>query len=537
MINFNRYRQTSSIRRFACFYFFLVSLFWAEPHLSAQEEASVEQQLRRLIPAATAIDRQVFEKIASSLVAPSRDSFKSDSLTAELMFLNQKTAQDSEGHFRYLTEGRMPKPTQFAREMYRSIGKGRFRIVTHPVTMIQAERITKLEADVDGNTATGSFEFHVPELYEGKADFTAEKRDDDWRLTRFQMPKLDIDIRSDESGRWWRTEDLQGFDLPKCLVGHTGTIWSFDFSKDGTRLVSGSNDGSVRIWNVAERKTILTISKAHKPGPAAPSIGGVLSVCFSPDEQRIATAGDDGTAKIWDAQSGERQFEIPVNNIVNQVIYTPDGKSLVVASGELKVWDISRDESLTIEQQSFPTITVSPDGKTLVSSEKESNREASGKNRDHHLNLFEITTGRELAASTEGHETSVTDVKFSPDGERIASCSRVQTIKIWDAKNLRLLKTIEADAAEFQSLSWSPDGRWIAGGGWVVGGNLNGGTHTWNGGVYVWDSATGKLHAKLPEHPQGVRCVTYSPDGKQIVTAGDDGVIRLWATTSFAAAR
>lgn len=531
MTNFNRDRQKLSAQQFAGFCISMLSLFLPRPELTAQEEATVEEQLRRQIPSATAIDRQVFEKIARAAEAPNRDTFDSHSLTAELMFLNHKTAQDSQGQFRFLTEGRMPKPAEFAQEMYRSIGGGRFRIVTHPVTMIQAERITGLEAEVDGNTATGSFEFHVPELYEGKADFTAEKSGGEWRFTRFQMPKLDIDIRSDESGHWWRTEDLQGFDLPKCLIGHTGTVWSLDFSKDGQRLVSGSNDGTVRIWNVAERTTALTISQAHKPNPAAPRSGGVLSVCFSPDGKSIATAGDDGTAKIWDAQSGELQFEIPIKNIVSQAIYTLDGKSLAVASGELKVWDISREAGLTIDAQSFPTIAVSPDGKTLVSAGEESNRKTSRENRDY-LKLFEMTTGRELAVSTASHEILVTDVRFSPDGKRIASCSRDRTIKTWDAKSLRLLTMIEAREAVFQSLSWSPDGHWIVGGGWVVGGDHDEGTHTWNGGVYIWNSATGKLRAKLPEHPQGIRCVTYCPNGKQIVAAGDDGVIRLWKCES-----
>lgn len=515
MTYFNQDKQPSPVQQFASSCFCMLSFFLTGTDLSAQEERSVAEQLRRQIPSATAIDRKVFESIARSSESPKRDFFKNHSLTAEVMFLNRQTVRDSDGQFRYLTEGKMPKPSQFTREMYRSIGKGRFRMVTHPVTMIQAERITKIKADVDGNRATGSFEFHVPELYEGKANFTAKKIDDEWRFKRFRMPKLEIDIRSDESGHWWRTEDLKDFDPPECLVGHTGTIWGLDFSQDGTRLVSGSNDGSVRIWNVAEGTTTLTIAGAHKPSPAAPSIGGVLSVCFRPDGKRIATAGDDGTAKIWDAQSGERQLEIPVENIVNQAIYTHDGKSLAVASGELEVWDISREESLTIEGQSFPTIAVSPDGNTLVSADQESNREASGEQRDHHLKLFEITTGRELAASTEEHEILVTDVSFSPDGKWIASCSRNKTIKIWDAANLRLAKTIQGHEEALQSIDWSSDGRWI------VCGDMG-------GGVKVWNAASGELHAPLPEHSQAIRCVRFSPDGKRIATAGHDGVVRLW---------
>lgn len=523
MTSFNRDRQTSIVPLFACFCFCVASLCLTGTSLCAQEDASVIDQLRRQIPSATSISRDLFENIARASEAPKREAFKNRSLTAELMFLSHKTVQGSGGQFRYLTESRMPKPTQFAQEMYRSIGKGRFRIVTHPVTMIQAERITKLEADVDGNRATGSFEFRVPELYEGKADFTAEKRGDDWTFTRFEMPNLKIDIRSDESGHWWRTDNLSGFELPKCLTGHTDTVWSLDFSKDGTQLVSGSSDHSVRIWDVDRREEVLTIPRAHKRSPAAPRIGGVLSVGFSPRENRVASFSDDGTVKIWNGETGDLEREIEVKNIVSEICFSPDGQSLLSSGSVLEVWNAKTGElEQTIRGHSFPSIAISPDGLRIVTAGPDPKRKDPDDNR-RNLKLWDAKSGELLETSGDHHSALTTEIAFSPDEQRIASCSLDTTIKIWDAKNLEQLKSIEGGES-LQSLSWSPDGRWI------VSGDLS-------GAVNVWDSITGKKHVSLPKHPQGIRCVRYGPDGKSIATAGHDSVVRLWAFSGESAVR
>ena len=189
-----------------CFAFPTGTTFCSE--LQAEDAPKIDQRFRVLISAASAIDREVFEKIATSTTGPTADSFDEPSLSAELMMLAikpPKTDADNLLQFRFLTE-RIPRPNEIAGEMYRSIGGGNLRLVYRPVTMIQAERITRCEATVEGTKATGSFDFHVPKLYEGSADFTAEKVDDQWRIVEFQMQTVGIHIVRDSAGKWKRVE-------------------------------------------------------------------------------------------------------------------------------------------------------------------------------------------------------------------------------------------------------------------------------------------------------------------------------------------
>ena len=177
------------------------------PSLLSQEPPQIDQPFRDLIPAASAIDRKVFERIAMSSSNPTADSFDENSLSAELLLL--KTTKQEKGNdkiqFRYLTDN-YPKPAEIANEMYHRVSLGPLQIVHRPVTMIHSERITRCEATVTGSRATGSFDFLVPDLYEGSADFKAQKVDDQWQIIEFEMKTVGIHIKRNEDGKWRRVD-------------------------------------------------------------------------------------------------------------------------------------------------------------------------------------------------------------------------------------------------------------------------------------------------------------------------------------------
>jgi hypothetical protein len=91
--------------------------------------------------------------------------------------------------------------------MYRPVGAGNVVLFVPPVTMIHAERITRCEATVDGKTARGSFDFRVPDLYEGSADLVAKrKEDEDWKIIELQMKTIGIHVSRDAEGKWRRVD-------------------------------------------------------------------------------------------------------------------------------------------------------------------------------------------------------------------------------------------------------------------------------------------------------------------------------------------
>jgi len=176
------------------------------------------------------------------------------------------------------------------------------------------------------------------------------------------------------------------------------------------------------------------------PRPARnSSLQGGRSVAFSPDGNRLASAGGDGGVKVWDAQTGQEILIVKVRT-TGAVAFSPDGKRLASSShlplgSEIKVWDAQTgQELLTFEGNTFvSSVAFSPDGKRLTSS--------TGGGPSGEVKVWDAQTGQELLTFQGGGIGS--SVAFSPDGHRLASAaaiphadSPVRTVKIYDATPL-----------------------------------------------------------------------------------------------------
>ena len=272
----------------------------------------------------------------------------------------------------------------------------------------------------------------------------------------------------------------------KVLRGHTRGVNSVSFSPDGSRIVSGSADYTVRVWDSQSGAELMRLN-GHTYE--------VSSVSFSPDGTRIVSGSWDDTVRVWDVASGECVLTL-MSSWVESVAFSPDGRRIVSGSGtgQMSVWDASSGELLKV---------------------------------------------------LDGHIQPVGSVSFSPDGSHLVSGSWDNTVRVWDASSwvcVVLIGTPQADPEESEqedaawdrgsvlgpleghtswvnSVSFSPDGLRI------VSGSGNG---SWDNTVRVWDASSGELLKTLEGHTDSVNSVSFSPDGSRIVSGSNDKTMRVW---------
>jgi Flp pilus assembly protein TadD len=153
-------------------------------------------------------------------------------------------------------------------------------------------------------------------------------------------------------------------------------------------------------------------------------------------------------------------------------------------------------------------VAFSPDGQRLASASS-----------DQTVKIWETATGKELLA-LKGHADVVDSVAFSPDGQRLASASNDQTVKIWDSATGKELFALKDHAGWVWSVAFSPDGRRLAS------------SANMDGTVKIWDSATGNELVAFKGHASAVRSVAFSPDGQRLATGSDDQTVRIWDTAT-----
>jgi WD40 repeat protein/serine/threonine protein kinase/TPR repeat protein len=285
-----------------------------------------------------------------------------------------------------------------------------------------------------------------------------------------------------------------------AITGHADRVRSAEFSPDGRRIVTASNDKTARIWDAETGREIALLS-GHTDA--------VRSAAFSPDGRRIVTASADKTARIWDAATGK---EIMLLNghtdRVSTAVFSPDGRHVVTASRDktARIWDAATGrQTLLLSGHTERVISAafSPDGRRIVTASD-----------DKTARLWEAATGREILLIS-GHTGPVISAAFSPDGRRMVTASWDQTARIWEAATGRQLAVLSGHLEGLLSAAFSPDGERVI-------------TASDDETARIWDAATGRGIMLLSGHSETVDTASFSPDGRRIVTASDDKTARLW---------
>jgi len=326
----------------------------------------------------------------------------------------------------------------------------------------------------------------------------------------FVRTGLGVEIWDATTGKNLRTIDDKTFDRDISAA----------YSPDSRTIVTGTEKGFIKIWDVASGRKLNTLS-GHNNSVKSGGSTDVTSVSFSPDGRTVLSGSSDSTLKLWDVTSGVELRTLSGNtSVVIASGFSPDG-NIIFSGGydeSIRLWDVSSGQKLMNIGRNAYEITatdISRDGRLIVSSSS-----------DNIITIWDATNGHVLRTLV-GHKKPISQVALSPDGQTIASISE-EGIKFWSVSSGKELHSLTLNGA--QSIAFSPDNRTLVSGAeYNIFSNTN---MTFKCNIKLWDVFTGKEVRTISDSCPRAMSVAYSPDGSAIVSAGINSNPRIWDPTT-----
>lgn len=350
-----------------------------------------------------------------------------------------------------------------------------------------------------------------------------------------------------EGGRVIIHDVLSGFDIRTYEAPDAGTVFAVDYSPNNAILAAGYESGEIILWSLRS-DTIIQRVQAHD--------ARIWDLEFTADGLRIVTASDDATARVFDALTGA---ELVVFDEHPQRIHSvdiADGRNLVATAGagnnSIYLWDLNTGESrlrIAGHADQVYDAEFSPNERELISS-----------SQDATIRVWDVDTGLEVER-LQGHAAAVRTIAVSPYGGLAASGSYDMSVRLWDLNNGAVAGRSFGHTDDIYDIAVSADGTQALSGAWdntVILWNLQrnsamrrmtghddwirdvdfapdmetGISGSYDQTVIVWDLITGEQLARLA-HDGRVWAVAYSPTGEYFASGSQDGIVKVWDAETY----
>lgn len=285
--------------------------------------------------------------------------------------------------------------------------------------------------------------------------------------------------------------------LGSLIERHSKRVSSLAISSDGKIIISGSDDASIKMWDIASGKLLETLRGVHE--------GSITSIIISPKLDYFASSSNDKRVCIWSYSDYTHLKSLPHSNAVTTLAIDIDGKSLISAcsDGYIRLWDMTSNNQCHIypKTSAANSLVITLNEQIIVSGHSDK--------KIIFWQCCEHTT----------HSSSVSSLAISPDGNYLVSGSSGNgsgEIFVWNMTTKKIITKIEGHNGTISSLAICPKNQFVVSASYA------------DSNIKLWDIKSGEEIDSISAHTAGIDTLAITPDGKTIYSGSRDFSIRSW---------